>query len=59
MGQGDLGIGSRPDFPREYVAQLRDPFRTVRLSKEPPVPVGLVEDSYVQVAQRRPGRDAE
>ncbi|PMU23358.1 MULTISPECIES: sterol desaturase family protein [unclassified Pseudomonas] len=59
MGQGDLGIGSRPDFPREYVAQLRDPFRTVRLSKEPPVPVRLVEDSYVQVAQRRPGRDAE
>ena len=42
MGQGDLGIGSRPDFPRGYVAQLRDPFRKVRLSKEPPVPTDLL-----------------
>ena len=38
IGQGDLGIGSRPDFPRDYVAQLSDPFATVRLSREPKVP---------------------
>lgn len=38
MGAGDLGIGSRPDFPVDYGAQLRDPFRPVALSKEPLVP---------------------
>lgn len=41
IGQGDLGIGSRPDFPRDYVAQLCDPFATVRLSREPQVPDAL------------------
>ncbi|MHC8313286.1 sterol desaturase family protein [Pseudomonas sp. GT1P32] len=38
---GDLGIGSRPDFPRGYVAQLRDPFTSVKLSEEPAVPEPL------------------
>jgi sterol desaturase/sphingolipid hydroxylase (fatty acid hydroxylase superfamily) len=38
---GDLGIGSRPDFPKDYLAQLRDPFRPAVLSKEPMVPEGL------------------
>lgn len=38
MGPGDLGIGSRPDFPVAYGAQLRDPFIPVRLGKEPRVP---------------------
>ncbi|OIN44448.1 fatty acid hydroxylase [Pseudomonas azotoformans] len=38
MGAGDLGIGSRPDFPVDYGAQLRDPFRPVALSKEPSLP---------------------
>ncbi|MHA4969242.1 sterol desaturase family protein [Pseudomonas extremorientalis] len=38
MGAGDLGIGSRPDFPVGYGAQLRDPFRPVALSKEPSLP---------------------
>ena len=38
---GDLGIGSRPDFPLAYGAQLRDPFVPVRTAKEPPLPEGL------------------
>lgn len=38
---GDLGIGSRPNFPREYMAQLLDPFGPVSLSKEPSVPEPL------------------
>lgn len=41
MGPGDLGIGSRPDFPVAYVAQLRDPFMPAHLSKEPPLPDAL------------------
>lgn len=41
MGAGDLGIGSRPDFPRDYVGQLVDPFCTVDLSPEPRVPQAL------------------
>ncbi|MFJ2714563.1 sterol desaturase family protein [Pseudomonas sp. NPDC087346] len=39
--QGDLGIGSRVDFPRNYVAQLLDPFAAVTLNREPPVPPAL------------------
>lgn len=38
MGPGDLGVGSRPDFPLEYVAQLRDPFVPVKAGKEPQLP---------------------
>lgn len=41
MGEGDLGIGSRPDFPVDYLGQLRDPFTATQLSKEPPVPSTL------------------
>lgn len=41
MGPGDLGIGSRPDFPVAYGAQLRDPFMTVRMGKEPVLPEEL------------------
>lgn len=41
MGLGDLGIGSRPDFPVGYLAQLRDPFMPAHLSKEPPLPDAL------------------
>lgn len=41
MGPGDLGIGSRPDFPVAYGQQLRDPFRPVALSKEPALPDDL------------------
>lgn len=41
MRQGDLGIGSRPDFPQGYVAQLLDPFAPVSLSQEPAVPEPL------------------
>ncbi|WP_085693933.1 MULTISPECIES: sterol desaturase family protein [unclassified Pseudomonas] len=41
IGAGDLGIGSRPDFPRDYVAQLLDPFARAHLAKEPAVPEAL------------------
>lgn len=41
MGLGDLGIGSRPDFPVAYAAQLRDPFMPTRLSQEPKLPDAL------------------
>ncbi|WLH83522.1 sterol desaturase family protein [Pseudomonas sp. FP2338] len=41
MGPGDLGIGSRPDFPVAYAAQLRDPFMPTRLSQEPKLPDAL------------------
>lgn len=41
IGQGDLGIGSRPDFPRDYLAQLLDPFDSVTLAREPTVPEAL------------------
>ncbi|MDQ0702237.1 sterol desaturase/sphingolipid hydroxylase (fatty acid hydroxylase superfamily) [Pseudomonas sp. W3I7] len=41
MGPGDLGIGSRPDFPVAYAAQLRDPFMPTRLSQEPKLPGAL------------------
>ena len=41
MGSQDLGIGSRPDFPVAYTAQLRDPFMSVRSTKEPPLPDDL------------------
>lgn len=41
MRQGDLGIGSRPDFPKGYMAQLLDPFAPVSLSQEPAVPEPL------------------
>lgn len=41
MRQGDLGIGSRPDFPQGYMAQLLDPFAPVSLSQEPAVPEPL------------------
>jgi sterol desaturase/sphingolipid hydroxylase (fatty acid hydroxylase superfamily) len=41
MGPGDLGIGSRPDFPQAYAAQLREPFMPVRYSQAPPLPDAL------------------
>ena len=38
---GDLGIGSRPDFPVDYWPQLLDPFQAPTLSREPQVPPPL------------------
>lgn len=38
---GDLGIGSRPDFPVDYWPQLLDPFQAPTLGREPPVPPPL------------------
>lgn len=39
--QGDLGIGSRPDFPDDYLGQLLDPLNPGPSGKEPPVPAAL------------------
>ncbi|WP_025126918.1 sterol desaturase family protein [Pseudomonas sp. PH1b] len=39
--QGDLGIGSRPDYPVDYWPQLLEPFRTQRYKAEPKVPEAL------------------
>ena len=41
MGCGDLGIGSRPDFPVDYLGQLLDPLQPVQPSREPPTPSAL------------------
>ena len=41
MGPGDLGVGSRPDFPVDYGAQMLDPFKPVRTGKEPRLPDAL------------------
>ena len=41
IGSGDLGIGSRPDFPVDYLGQLLDPLRSSQVSREPPTPEGL------------------
>lgn len=41
IGQGDLGIGSRPDFPTDYFPQLIDPLHPVQLSREPQTPTAL------------------
>jgi len=38
---GDLGIGSRPDFPVDYWPQLLDPFHAPTLGPEPQVPPPL------------------
>ena len=41
----DLGIGSRPDYPQDYLAQLCEPFRAEEGVRAPETPEGL----------RRPG----
>lgn len=41
MRQGDLGIGSRPDYPLAYWPQLLEPFRGQRYAAEPKVPAAL------------------
>ena len=45
MRTQDLGIGSRPDYPQDYVPQLCEPFRTEEGVRAPELPAGL----------RRPG----
>ena len=37
----DLGIGSRPDFPNAYLAQLIEPFRSRQEQDSPPLPEAL------------------
>jgi sterol desaturase/sphingolipid hydroxylase (fatty acid hydroxylase superfamily) len=39
----DLGIGSRPDFPTQYIAQLVDPFKPHTSFGAPPIPQQLVQ----------------
>lgn len=41
LGSADLGIGSRPDYPDGYLAQLAEPFRHRHEQADPPVPTGL------------------
>ncbi|WP_265534169.1 sterol desaturase family protein [Pseudomonas saponiphila] len=41
MRQGDLGIGSRPDYPLGYWSQLLEPFKVQRYAAEPKVPAAL------------------
>lgn len=41
MGSGDLGIGSRADFPVDYLGQLLDPLQSPHTSREPPTPEAL------------------
>ncbi|WP_044873599.1 sterol desaturase family protein [Pseudomonas sp. LFM046] len=41
MGGDDLGIGSRPDYPRDYLAQLAEPFKAQPHGTSPEAPTGL------------------
>ncbi|NMY69101.1 sterol desaturase family protein, partial [Pseudomonas sp. WS 5414] len=41
MRQGDLGIGSRPDYPVDYWPQLLEPFKAQHYAAEPKVPEAL------------------
>ncbi|ROM18472.1 fatty acid hydroxylase [Pseudomonas protegens] len=41
MRQGDLGIGSRADYPVDYWPQLLEPFKAQRYGAEPVVPEQL------------------
>lgn len=41
MGGEDLGIGSRPDYPRGYLAQLAEPFRPQPTGNSPEAPEAL------------------
>lgn len=41
LRSADLGIGSRPDYPAGYGAQLLEPFRRRAEQPSPPLPVGL------------------
>lgn len=53
IASDDLGIGSQPDYPDEYLAQLAEPFRdTAGHQAPPPLPVGLqrsVEQMHTQM----------
>ncbi|WP_343225797.1 sterol desaturase family protein [Lysobacter sp. BMK333-48F3] len=41
IGGGDLGIGSQPDYPRDYLDQLRAPFARLPQKAEPALPAAL------------------
>ncbi|MDH4569312.1 sterol desaturase family protein [Pseudomonas sp. BN414] len=41
MGVDDLGIGSRPDYPCDYLAQMAEPFRAQDHGASPEAPAGL------------------
>lgn len=38
LGEDDLGVGDRPDYPAAYLAQLAEPFRRARAA-QPPAPL--------------------
>lgn len=41
LGGRDLGIGSQPDYPRDYLGQLLAPFRDLPTGAAPPLPPEL------------------
>ncbi|KAF0865244.1 sterol desaturase family protein [Pseudomonas sp. LD120] len=41
MRHGDLGIGSRPDYPQDYWPQVLEPFKAQCYAAEPKVPEAL------------------
>lgn len=41
IGTKDLGIGSQPDYPRRYIAQLLAPFKRAATTPSPPLPPAL------------------
>ena len=41
LQQRDLGIGSQPDYPRDYPGQLLAPFRELPHGEVPELPEGL------------------
>jgi len=41
LGTHDRGIGSQPDYPRDYAGQLMAPFRELPHGQVPEVPEGL------------------
>lgn len=41
LGGRDLGIGSQPDYPRDYLGQLLAPFRDLPAGQAPPLPPEL------------------
>jgi len=41
LRQRDLGIGSQPDYPQAYSAQLLAPFRALPHGEVPELPEGL------------------
>ncbi|KAF1067090.1 MAG: hypothetical protein GAK45_01760 [Pseudomonas citronellolis] len=63
LADDDLGIGDRPDYPDDYLAQLCEPFRHQAGGTAAVVPEALRralgEQAYAQVAELPIGADTE